>query len=171
MLLRPHWVISLDSQKRGAKEVWQFHLLCLFTNSHGDLINLGEEKHQRLAATCQNDCLQKSQSSPSADGFLYAGVRQLSKGGVPRCAGSQLGEESVDWTLVGVAANVSRARCACRPWGLRSRPSDLFAAPGSRHIAGRNGRERHGRHRWASHWRQCTAMPSSAYFGTCARGC
>lgn len=44
-LLPPHWVISLDSQKRGAKEMWQFYLLCLFTNSHGDLINLGEEKH------------------------------------------------------------------------------------------------------------------------------
>lgn len=46
-LLKSHWVISLDSLKRGVKEMWQFHLLCLFTNSRGDLINLGEENYSK----------------------------------------------------------------------------------------------------------------------------
>lgn len=65
--------------------MWQFHLLHLFTKSHGDLINLegvggGAWGTQRLAASCQHDCLQKSNSSPSATGFLDVGVWYLYKG-------------------------------------------------------------------------------------------
>lgn len=50
--------------------MWQFHLLCLFTNSYGDLINLGEEKHSKTGYTMPNDCLQNSRFRPSANVLL-----------------------------------------------------------------------------------------------------
>lgn len=42
--------------------MWQFHLLCLFTNSHGDLINLGEEKHSKPGCVTPELLLAKKQN-------------------------------------------------------------------------------------------------------------
>lgn len=154
--------------KRGAKEMWQFHLLCLFTNSYGDLINLGEEKHSKTGYTMPNDCLQKSRFRPSANVlllllFFYAGVWKLYKGVCQGALGHRWRKRMLPqhW-LEQQQIFVRLAMSSGQPHKLRLQLTHLLATTGSHHAAGRNGGENVG-WRQASHQRQWIAMPSFAY--------
>lgn len=162
-LLMLHWVISLDNQKEELKKSGSFTSCVYLQTPMVTSLILGRRSTQRLAAQCQNDCLQKSRSSPFANVFI-AGIWQLYKGVCQGALGHRWRRRMLPQHWLEQQQMFLRpAMSSGQPHKFRLQLTHLLAATGSYHAAGRNGGEKNGGWCWASHQRQWNTMPSFAY--------